>query len=89
MNVLNQQFDKNSVFSLRGDSLKEVLKMTCVVFLVAIIIGVVGIGLVLVFRFLLSLLLPQLIALVGGFVLGMFTFTFGMILFCQKYGENK
>lgn len=63
--------------------------MTCIVFLVAIIIGAVGIGLVLGFSFLLSLFLSQLIALVGGFVLGMFIFTFGIILFEQKYGENK
>lgn len=69
--------------------MKEVFKMTCIVFLVAIIIGAVGIGLVLGFSFLLSLFLSQLIALVGGFVLGMFIFTFGIILFEQKYGENK
>lgn len=69
--------------------MKEVFKMTCIVFLVTIIIGVVGIGLVLGFSFLLSLFLPQLISLVGGFVLGMFTFIFGIILFDQKYGENK
>lgn len=69
--------------------MKGMFKMTCIVFLIAIIIGVIGIGLVLGFSFLLSLFLPQLIALVGGFVLGMFTFTFVMILFDQKYGENK
>lgn len=69
--------------------MKEVFKMTCIVFLVAIIIGAVGIGLVLGFSFLLSLFLSQLIALVGGFVLGVFIFTFGIILFEQKYGENK
>lgn len=69
--------------------MKEVFKMTCIVFLVAIIIGAVGIGLVLGFSFLLSLFLSQLIALVGGYVLGMFIFTFGIILFEQKYGENK
>jgi hypothetical protein len=74
---------------LGGDSLKEVFKMTCIVFLIVIIICIVGIMLVLGFSFLLSLFLPQLIALVGGFVLCMFTFTFGMILFDQKYEENK
>lgn len=61
--------------------------MTCVVLLGVVIICAVVFGLVLGFSFLLSLFLPQLIALIGGFVLGMFTFTFGMILLDQKYEE--
>ena len=48
-----------------------------------------AIGLVLGFSLLLSLFLPQSIALVSGIVLGIFTFTFVIILFDQKYEENN
>lgn len=61
--------------------------MTLYVLLGVAIICVVEIGLMLGFSLLLSLFLPQLIALIGGFILGIFTFTFGMILLDQK--ENK
>ena len=67
--------------------MKEAFRMTCAVLLGVVIICVMVIGLTLGFSLLLSLFLPRLIALVGGIVLGMFTFTFGMILLDQKYGE--
>ena len=62
--------------------------MTCAVFLMAITIGVVGFGLILGFSLLLSLFLPQLIALIGGFILGIFAFTFVMVFIAQKYEES-
>jgi hypothetical protein len=74
---------------LGGDNLKEAFKMTCTVLLVVAIICAMAIGLVLGFSLLLSLFLPQSIALVGGIVLGIFTFTFVIILFDQKYEENN
>lgn len=63
--------------------------MTLYVLLAVVVICVVSIGLVLGFSLLLSLFLPQSIALVGGIVLGIFTFTFVMILLDQKYEENN
>lgn len=69
--------------------MKETFKVTLYVLLAVVVICVVSIGLVLGFSLLLSLFLPQSIALVGGIVLGIFTFTFVMILLDQKYEENN
>lgn len=84
------RFNSNeSCLSLGGDNLKETFKVTLYVLLAVVVICVVSIGLVLGFSLLLSLFLPQSIALVGGIVLGIFTFTFVMILLDQKYEENN